>query len=262
MNTKLLIAILPFLFCISAPLAAINSIEEMPSYTGEASIILINGLSCAGKSTLAKHLVDTLRAQGKTVQYHSIDDYVADSDKLWEKINALAGRLQMRRCDVNFWIFHERILRNKMSSDYVVVDHCMRYEPAYHNFFYLWNFLKGLHIYAKFDVALVKAHCSKNVALERLAERNNSSDERQHRMLEALDEHFLPNSIAGINFIEYDIELCTERAPFLLVHELITRLNETSPKAAKSNYWNMRKAIQEKYTAADAVGINLFNERR
>ncbi|MFH1253963.1 MAG: hypothetical protein V1646_00860 [bacterium] len=207
------------------------------------SIILLNGTTCSGKSTIAQVLAKTLRGQGKCVEIVSINDYV------WDMIRNLDDPQysQFKRCspfkltDLICDVFNQKVERVfcGQDNDFTIVDHCFYPESM---------FCCSLLRFARYDVFFVKIYCTYQKASERLILKNAVPGD-SNRFEHLVNLHFgkveyfqclksLPDFHA--NKI-YDLEIdTTENSPEQCAQQIESILN-TEHKAFRLNrlndYW-------------------------
>lgn len=218
-------------------------------FTFPASIILLDGRTCAGKSTTAKVLTDMLRSQGKVVKLLSIDDYILDIARENLYTQAYSPYRPFREnspfaegsadfiCDV----FNQKVVLFAVDklNDFVVVDHCFCRESM---------FCCALLRFRPFKVFFVKIYCTYQKALERLKFRNSVPGD-SNRLNHLVDFHFCkterfekrPDFHANKN---YDLEIdTTEETPEQCALKIKNILNKM-PGAFLGNvldfYWIQR----------------------
>lgn len=210
------------------------------------SLILLNGTTCSGKSTIAQALAESLRKQGKSVEIVSINDYLRDImlDLDAPQYSKFKINSQFKHSDtlsLTCDVFNqqvEAILLNH-DNDFTIVDHCFYPESM---------FCCSLLRFSKFDVFFVKIHCTYQKASERLMLKNavpGDSNRLEHlvNLHFGKIEHFpclksLPDFHAN-KF--YDLEIdTTEATPEYCAHQIENILN-TAPTAFRlncsSDYW-------------------------
>jgi len=210
------------------------------------SLILLNGTTCSGKSTLAQVLAESLRSQGKRVATISINNY------MWNVLRDLdAPQYSKFKMDSPFRssdvisltcdVFNQQVetILKDQGYDFTIVDHCFYPESM---------FCCSLLRFATYDVFFVKIHCTYQKASERLILKNAVPGD-SNRFAHLVNLHFgkveyfpclesLPDFHA--NKI-YDLEIdTTEKAPEQCALQIESILN-TEPKAFRLNclndYW-------------------------
>ncbi len=200
------------------------SLSGMEDKAGEINnqlqLLVLNGASCAGKSSLARELIQQARQQGISRVYHmSFDDfyinlassphYFSDQKEYLES----KGRMIFADPKVSeserirqqyFLIFYEKILeklerkKKAKKNALIITDICFSTSESF------LDFLKTFKPYQN-NIALIKVFCSYDSALQRLKKRNLSADATQHRIEWCSEMHYKQPQIATIyDSKEYD----------------------------------------------------------
>ena len=154
-------------------------------------MIVLNGASCTGKTTLAKELAtDLALCRSKPIFRKSFDDFVMKASDDPEYMEIESQRLHLRKEEIPasgiprmFCIFHNQLLEELNIGRTLVVDHCFTNDEGYK------NFLKVFEEYGN-KIALIKVFCTHEAAQQRLQQRNKCSDRTQHRYSRFVDQHF------------------------------------------------------------------------
>lgn len=207
------------------------------------SIILLNGTTCSGKSTIAQTLAKSLRSQGKRVEIVSINDYVWDlirnlDDPQYSQFKSSSPFTGTDRiCDV----FNQKVERFfcDQNNDFTIVEHCFYPESM---------FCCSLLRFAKYNVFFVKIHCTYQKAQERLILKNAFPGD-SNRLDTLVNLHF--GRVERFQFLKslpdfhankiYDVEVdTTETTPEQCAYKIENILN-TAPAAFRlncsSDYW-------------------------
>lgn len=128
---------------MTAPLDAHRTAPALPTAPAPGHIILLNGTSSSGKSSIAKELLHTLDG---TYYHLAVDAFNAMRERRGFSPEELGDVLyRMRRG------FHRAIAGMAAGGNNVVVDHVLS-EP--------WRLSDCLEVFAPFDVVFVGVHCS------------------------------------------------------------------------------------------------------
>jgi len=196
------------------------AMEEASNRT--IKLVILNGTSCAGKTSLARALTEELSSNMGiyTVVHMSFDDifvatvlnpdYIEQQKAYFERVKQVAfyedpckkPSQQMMEC--YFTVFYHQILDRMRQGLCVIADHCFTTNES---------FLDFLDIFKEYgdQIALIKLFCSDEAALSRLKRRNRSGDEMQKRALWAFKQHYDRSEKGKYQIIygnkEYDYEL-------------------------------------------------------
>jgi chloramphenicol 3-O phosphotransferase len=128
---------------VTTPREARRTTRALPTEPATAQIILLNGTSSSGKSSIAKELLRILESP----YYHlSVDAFNAMRERRDLPPEALDEVLyRMRRG------FHRAIAGMAAGGNNIVVDYVLS-EP--------WRLIDCLEVFARFDVVFIGVHCS------------------------------------------------------------------------------------------------------
>lgn len=157
--------------------------DELPSAVGQVPgrIIILNGTSCSGKSTIAIELVATLEP---TYFHLGIDTFRTSGPQ--RQLSNDEGRLQAQRIAFGF---HRAVAGFAAAGNNVVMD-CLLGER--------WRVGDCLEVFAGFDVVLVGLHCP-------AAELRRREQARGTRALGRAE-----SQLATIHaYVHYDVQLDT-----------------------------------------------------
>lgn len=232
-------------------------------------LLLLNGVSCAGKTTLAKAIVKKARAKGiVNIEHLSLDklfvDSVSDSDYINKQLDYFAQRgieifynLQdnygKQRTDQFFGVFYQQILERMHKGKLIVADHCFSTEESF------LDFLKVFHSFHK-NIVLVKVHCDYEIAKQRFHKRNEGNDETQHRQDWCFEQHYKEpkKSIIYENKL-YHAELDTstltpEEGAEKLMHFFdVSFQQDGTTNVVRKNYEESRSKIDHRYSQSDCL---------
>lgn len=201
--------------------ASLVGMEETPNLS--IRLMILNGASCAGKTTLARELREYAHCKGiPNILHMSFDDIfvAAASDPYYiEKEKAYFERIKrvtfyadphkkpaQHMMECYFTIFYHQIVDRMRQGFGVIADHCFSTHEGFLDFLDIFKD-HGDH------VALIKVFCSDQVAQNRLEKRNQSGDERQKRALWCFRQHYDRSEKGKYPIIygnkEYDYELDT-----------------------------------------------------
>lgn len=184
-------------FCLLFFCTQSFSMEEKSNK--DIQLILLNGASCAGKTSLAKKLVDLAQTyQVDNVCHMSFDtifvnddlnpNYIEEQKKEFEGKGVIffadpSMNVAQQRMECYFTIFYYQILEKMEQGNRVIADHCFSTEEG---------FLDFLHIFRDkcSHIALIKIFCSYEVAKERFMKRNAANDITQKRLLCFFKQHY------------------------------------------------------------------------
>jgi chloramphenicol 3-O-phosphotransferase len=226
------------------------------SFVFPNSIILINGATCAGKSTTAQNLATILRDEDMRVTIVSIDDYMHDimgysnDPQLHLRMDqyqdfetkspfyALSAHGVAKLCDV----FNQGVISfaEDQLNDFIIVEHCFSYETM---------FCDTLLRFKSFNVFFIKLYCTYEEASKRLKHRNSTPGD-SNRSEWLVDAHFckiehfpgLKTAPKPLDFHAnkvYDLEInTTEETPEQCALKIKNVLDTKPPTAFQSNYLN------------------------
>ena len=187
--------------------------------------IILNGTSCAGKSSLSKAIAVSLRAI-----HISIDDYLHKI--MFENYNFDHKAQTLRESGINiphndyseiYATFHIPIIELIKKGNTVVIDHHFSTVPEP-----FYDLLYRLQEY-KNTIYLCKVYCSKEEALRRLYMRNKSCDEKQHRNKEQVESHFKSlDKIHGGKVYTYEVDT-TNKSPEGCAQEILMDIKKNFP---------------------------------
>lgn len=232
-------------------------------HDNDIRLALLNGPSCAGKTSLAKSLVNLAHEKGiNNVSHMSFDRYQVEvsnnSNYTKEQIAYFENKgihifadpyLKGIKQEIqqDFVIFYNQILEKMVEGKLVIVDHCFMNRGSFLDFLYV--FRKKLQ-----TIALIKVFCSYEIAKKRLQERNASDDTLQHRLECYFEQHYRKGSrLQEIvdDHKHYDFKLDTsdispkEGAEDLL--PFVLQIDESVDNACKKNEKIMREALYQRY---------------
>lgn len=214
-------------------------------------LIILNGASCAGKSSLAEQMVIQLKVEGSTnVESHSLDA-VCRQEMFWleqKKLSYISNHAKKLGCKEDFYtVLHYDTLEALRRGTTVILDNC---------FLQSSGFLDCLQTFRKIDplkIALVKVFCSKEVACRRFKKRNESEDASQHRIQSSFEQHYSIEGRRGRYKVIYDDKEYTGEidtsaiSPEDAASSVLDQLREADTTAFSRNYEKHALALKVKY---------------
>jgi len=131
-------------------------------------IILLNGMSCAGKSSIAPEI------KRQIIEQHNKPAVTIEIDNYWRQLGTSFDNSLENMATA----MHHDIARHHAVGNIVVVDHVFYDDILYINFL---QHLKDLPIF------FVKVFCNDEVAEKRLIARNDSNNVKEHRPSDILE---------------------------------------------------------------------------
>lgn len=242
---------------ISAFLLGYNNVNS--------TVIIINGVSCVGKSTIAKKILEIApqTTHYRKAVYFSLDKFFAkyiaytplkvcktfkDFVTLVE-CQGFVEDMDKRALNSMVWwrfgLWHYDILNYAKANPQVLVimDTCFAVDRIFENFLYIFKDFK--------DTWFVKLCCSREVAQERLNKRNAGDDLSEKRELGILNSHFHPITFDSVyENKNYDQEIdSSDKYPDGIADDILIDFCATSGLGAisnlKSNYNNKIDSINK-----------------
>ena len=172
---------------------ALQGMEEQQK--NKVQLILLNGASCAGKTSLARTLVAKAQEKGmKNVEHLSFDnvlvDIVNDFDYMDNQLHYFKEKgikifsdPRGSGIDQYFGVFYQQILEKMHEGKLIVVDHCFSTKESF------LDFLVAFKVFHTNSI-LIKVFCDYEVAKQRFNKRNEGDDVTQHRQDWCFDQHY------------------------------------------------------------------------
>ncbi len=143
-------------------------------------VILLNGTSCSGKTSVAKKLCETiLKNMISEFKHIGVDDYYRTKNK---SFSSEVNKKKLPFFAAFYDDMHLNIAKLANSNENLIVDHVFSHNDVFCNFLYRLRNVK--------KVFFVKLYCSYEEALKRLEKRNLSKDKNSHRIEDTLNNHF------------------------------------------------------------------------
>lgn len=184
-----MIKIRKFYFCL-----IILFLFQLSNFCEAAHLILINGASCAGKSSVSKALKTVMQSSDHTERWEiqSIDAFIRDISKETESgtgsssVGSKDEKSQHSKAISSlarfFEPFHTKILDRLRQGVNVIVDHCFSNDELFKN---------ALYHFKDQEVFFVKIYTNYATAMQRLKARNaDSSCPEEHRSEPSVMQHY------------------------------------------------------------------------
>lgn len=205
-------------------------------------IILLDGVSCAGKSSIARELA----RQNPRPTIFSFDDYFRDGNKSQHSYRKYYSKKDLPwRADMidkfHIKIYNEVFLANMLrTKSTIIIDHSLKTADMFENLLF-W-----LRAIESDKIKLVKIVCSLETALKRCQERNESSDSNEHRVQGEVKNNFLPERYNQQYNKVYDVEINTDTISPQAAAQSIQEFS-TPTRSWQKNFTNHEETINDQY---------------
>lgn len=247
--------------------ALIMSLHGMEEQKNDVRLMLLNGASCAGKTSLAVALVKELKSKGMTnVEHVSFDELFVNIVKdgrymdqqlqyyqeLGHPVFSDSREKKSKREDQYFGLFYQQLLERMRRGKIIVADHCFSTKESF------LDFLEAFYAFHK-NIVLIKVFCDYKVAQQRLEKRNGGYDQTQHRQDWCFEQHYKePKKSIIYENKRYHAELDTsaitpEEGAEQLTHFFDEPLHQDSTDIVRKNYINHDQAIRMRYQHNECV---------
>lgn len=261
--------LLRYLLCSLFLFVTSVSLYGMEEQKNGTQLLLLNGASCAGKTSLAKALVAAAKEKGMiNIEHMSFDEvfvnvsndpwYIDKQIQYYQELgypvfSDIREKQSKQRTDQYFGLFYQQILERIRDGKIIVADHCFSTKESF------LDFLEAFYAFHK-DIALVKVFCDYSVAKQRFNKRNNGDDQTQHRQDWCFEQHYSePKKSTIYEDKLYHAELDTstitpEEGAEKLMHFFdVSFQQDGTTNIVRKNYEESRSKIDHRYAQSDCL---------